>query len=399
MTTTVSEPLPEGGQESNASSGQAAAELEAYLSRTGAVLESVVTRSILSTEEAIQRAATLAQARAYNARAGYAYAMAGYAEASEQGEAGAEMAAAWAAVAARGAAANERATQAAGAAIEASQPTAEMAETTTDLATAPTGSNAHPSETTPMSAVGRFREGLSAGVSTGRAEQRRRASQGESNAGRFWEDLSTAAIGRAEQRRRAPQGERPGQRDEEQPDNRGLQGDRDRLEENGLRHETSRSGGRTRSRPRSRPSSRSGRGLRGDGSRSRMATSAERSESDGPLSPTANPDAWPTMQASPEQSTRRSRRPGAPGSQEPGARGPEPGARRPIPGARSPESGARRPVPETRSPVPGAWCPEPGARCPARLEAAAAVEEDGFDELWLLDPDRTSALRSGDGAE
>jgi hypothetical protein len=27
------------------------------------------------------------------------------------------------------------------------------------------------------------------------------------------------------------------------------------------------------------------------------------------------------------------------------------------------------------------------------------VEEDGSDELWLLDPDRTSALRSGDGVE
>ena len=73
--------------------------------------------------------------------------------------------------------------------------------------------------------------------------------------------------------------------------------------------------------------------------------------------------------------------------------------RRPLPGARSPESGARRPVPETRSPELGARCPEPGARCPARLEAAVAVEEDGFDELWLLDPDRTSAMRSGDGVE
>jgi hypothetical protein len=111
MTTTVSEPVPEGGHESNASSGQAAAEPEAYVSRTGAVSESVVTISIPSTE-VIQRAATIAQTRAYNARAGYAYARAGYAEASGQGEAGAEMAAAWAAVAARGAraAVDERAT-------------------------------------------------------------------------------------------------------------------------------------------------------------------------------------------------------------------------------------------------------------------------------------------------
>ena len=33
------------------------------------------------------------------------------------------------------------------------------------------------------------------------------------------------------------------------------------------------------------------------------------------------------------------------------------------------------------------------------IEAAAAVGEDEFDELWLLDPDRTSALRSCDGVE
>ena len=76
MTATVSEPVPEGGQASNASSCPEMAEPEADLSRTGAVLESVLTRNILSTEEVIQRAATLAQARAYNARAGYAYAMA-----------------------------------------------------------------------------------------------------------------------------------------------------------------------------------------------------------------------------------------------------------------------------------------------------------------------------------
>ena len=168
------------------------AEPEADLSQTGAVLESVLTRNILSTEEVIQRAATLAQARAYNARAGYAYALAGYAEASEQGEVGAEEAAAWAAVAARGAAAHERATQAAEVAIVASQPAAEMAETTTDLATAPTGSNVHSTETTPMSAVGRFSEGLLTVASTWRAEQRRRASQRERNVGRFWEDLSAA---------------------------------------------------------------------------------------------------------------------------------------------------------------------------------------------------------------
>ena len=41
--------------------------------------------------------------------------------------------------------------------------------------------------------------------------------------------------------------------------------------------------------------------------------------------------------------------------------------------------------------MPRARCPMPGA--------AAKVEEDGFDELWLLDPDRTSAMRSGDGVE
>ena len=39
--------------------------------------------------------------------------------------------------------------------------------------------------------------------------------------------------------------------------------------------------------------------------------------------------------------------------------------------------------------------PEPDAEA----EAAAAAEEDGSDELWLLDPDRTSAMRSGDGVE
>jgi hypothetical protein len=191
-----------------------------------------------------------------------------------------------------------RATQA----IEASQPTAGMAETSTASATAPTRSNVQPSETTPMSAVERFRQGLLAAASTGTAQQRRRASQGEGNAGRFWEDLSTAATWRAEQRRRAPQGERPG--------------------------------------------------------RSRLATSVERSESDGPIGPTMNPEAWPTIQASPEHSTRRSRRPGAPGSQEPGARSPEPGAR-------SPEPGARSPAPEARSPEPGARASDSGRRAPA----------------------------------
>ena len=173
MTATMSELVPEGGQASNASSGPEMVEPEADLSRTGAVLESVLTRNILSTEEVIQRAATIAQARAYNARAGYAYAQAGYAEASEQGEAGAEVAAAWAAVAARRAAVDEMATQAAEVAIEASQLAAEMAETTTDLATAPTGSNVHSTETTPMSAVRRSREGLLTAATTGRAEQRR----------------------------------------------------------------------------------------------------------------------------------------------------------------------------------------------------------------------------------
>jgi hypothetical protein len=143
-------------------------------------------------------------------------------------------------------------------------------------------------------------------ATTGRAEQRWRASQGEGNAGRWWEDLSIAATGRAEQRWRAPHGERPG--------------------------------------------------------RSRLATSVERLESDGPISPTMNPDAWPTIQTSPENTTRRSRRPGAWGSQEPGARNPEPGARSPEPSARSRETGARSPEPGARSPEPGARNPKPGAR-------------------------------------
>ena len=68
-------------------------EPEAHLSRTGVVSESVVTIFTPSPAEAINRAAALAQARAYNARVGYAYAMAGYAEANEHGEAGADRAA------------------------------------------------------------------------------------------------------------------------------------------------------------------------------------------------------------------------------------------------------------------------------------------------------------------
>jgi hypothetical protein len=43
----------------------------------------------------------------------------------------------------------------------------------------------------------------------------------------------------------------------------------------------------------------------------RSATPAVGPELDGPLRPAANPGAWPTMQASSEQSTWRSRRPGA----------------------------------------------------------------------------------------
>ena len=39
--------------------------------------------------------------------------------------------------------------------------------------------------------------------------------------------------------------------------------------------------------------------------------------------------------------------------------------------------------------------PEPDAEA----EAAAAAEEVRPDELWLLDLDRTSDMRSGDGAE
>jgi len=35
----------------------------------------------------------------------------------------------------------------------------------------------------------------------------------------------------------------------------------------------------------------------------------------------------------------------------------------------------------------------------AEAEAAAAAEEVRPDELWLLDPDRTSDMRSGDGVE
>jgi hypothetical protein len=226
-------------------------------------------------------------------------------------------------------------------AIEASQSTAVMTETPTDSTTAPTRSNRQPSETTPMSAMERFREGLSAAATSGRAEQRRRASQGEGNAGRWWDDLSTAATGRAEQRWRAPQGERPG--------------------------------------------------------RSRLTTSAERLGSDGPISPTMNPDAWPTIQTSPENTTRRSRRPGAWGSQEPGAKSPEPGARSPEPSTRSRETGTRSPELGARSPEPGTRSPEPEAGSPAWSETVVAAEENGSSELWLLDPDRTSVMRSDDG--
>ena len=118
----------------------------------------------------------------------------------------------------------------------------------------------------------RFREGLSAAATSGRAEQRWRASQGEGSGGRWWDDLSTVVTGRAGQRRRACCSERV---------------------------------------------------VCSEGPRqSRMTTSVERLESDGPTSPVMNPDAWPTIQTSPEHTTRRSRRPGTWSSQEPGAGSP-----------------------------------------------------------------------------
>ena len=211
----------------------------------------------------INTAAAQASVRAYNARAGHAYAVAGYEYANQHADVGTDRAvsaAAWANIAARGAVADQRATRAAEAAIEASQAAAVMTEPPTDPTTAP------------MSAMERFREGLSAAATSGRAEQRRRASQGEGSAGRWWDDLSTVVTRRAEQRRRACCSERvvcsegPGQ--------------------------------------------------------SRTTTSVERLESDGPTSPVMNPDAWPTIQTSPEHTTRRSRRPGTWSSQEPGAGSP-----------------------------------------------------------------------------
>ena len=302
-----------------------------------------------SPAEAINTAAALASARAYNARAGYAYAIAGYDDANQHADEGTDRAArtaAWANIAARGAVADQRATRAAEVAIEASQSSTVMTETPTDATTAPTRSSRQPSETTPMSAMERFREGLSAAATSGRAEQRRRASQGEGSAGRWWDDLSTVVTGRAEQRRRACCSERvvcsegPGQ--------------------------------------------------------SRMTTSVERLESDGPTSPVMNPDAWPTIQTSPENTTRRSRRPGAWSSQEPGAGSPEPGDRSLEPRARSWETGTRSPELGARNLEPGTRSTEPEAGSPMVSETVATAEENGPSELWLLDPDRTNVTRSDD---
>ena len=92
-TTTESEPETGSGQEPNASSGQTVPEPEAHLNRPGVVPESAVTMFIPSPAEAINTAAALAQARAYNARAGYAYAIAGYADANEHADTGADRAA------------------------------------------------------------------------------------------------------------------------------------------------------------------------------------------------------------------------------------------------------------------------------------------------------------------
>jgi hypothetical protein len=276
----------------------------------------------------INTAAAQASVRAYNARAGHAYAVAGYEYANQHADVGTDRAvsaAAWANIAARGAVADQRATRAAEAAIEASQAAAVMTEPPTDPTTAP------------MSAMERFREGLSAAATSGRAEQRRRASQGESNAGRWWEDLATATTGRAEQRRRACCSERvvcsesPGQ--------------------------------------------------------SQMITSEDRLEPDEPTGLMTNPDAWPTIETSPENTTRRSRRPGAWGSQEPGtgspdsgARGPESRARSRVTGTRSPEhegnpeSGVRNLESRARSRETGTRSPELGARTVMTTRSAAAAE-------------------------
>ena len=286
----------------------------------------------------INTAAAQASVRAYNARAGHAYAVAGYEYANQHADVGTDRAvsaAAWANIAARGAVADQRATRAAEAAIEASQAAAVMTEPPTDPTTAP------------MSAIERFREGLSAAATSGRAEQRRRASQGESNAGRWWEDLATATTGRAEQRRRACCSERvvcsesPGQ--------------------------------------------------------SQMITSEDRLESDEPTGPETNPDAWPTIETSPENTTRRSRRPGAWGSQEPRTGSPDSGARGPESRARSrplafhstparlaelalrveagnPESGVQNLESRARSRETGTRSPELGARTVMTTRSAAAAE-------------------------
>ena len=103
------------------------------------------------------------------------------------------------------------------------------------------------------------------------------------------------------------------------------------------------------------------------------------------------------------------------GSPEPGARSPEPSARSRETGARSPEPGRRAPSVGLRRPLVGGALRRPegarlsehgealsDARSPepdVEAEVEAAAEEVRTDELWLLDPDRTSDMRSGDGVE
>ena len=128
-----------------------------------------------------------------------------------------------------------------------------------------------------------------------------------------------------------------------------------------------------------------------------MTTSEDRLESDEPTSPAMNPDAWPTIETSPENTTRRSRRPGAWSSQEPGTGSPESGARRLESRARSRETGTRSPELGARNLEPGTRTTEPEAGNPVVSETVVTAEENGSSELWLLDPDRTSVMRSDDG--
>jgi hypothetical protein len=103
-TTTELEPETGSGLEPNASPGQTVREPEAHLSRPEVVSEPTVMMVIPSHAEAINTAAALASAMAYNARAGYAYAIAGYDDANQHADAGtgrAARAAAWATIAAK----------------------------------------------------------------------------------------------------------------------------------------------------------------------------------------------------------------------------------------------------------------------------------------------------------